>query len=236
MALKAGDGMRRWTCAALLYAATSFSANAQALVERSSPTPGVEMEAEVGQPIMSLERVYQAAAVRLERPVTSGKIVLGRVLLPAGIYTLVDTNEIGRFYQSRTPVMIKNVIGSDPYNFAGLLLPADGGPPRAYLQTAGKKLTAEAPGAEVTDSGMEDLGTDGFKVQLLYSGVSKGTVTLSYREFMRDLARPAFSQELSYDLADGDEIGFRGARLKVLKATNVSIRYVVMKPLAKPAP
>jgi hypothetical protein len=36
---------------------------------------------------------------------------------------------------------------------------------------------------------------------------------------------------LTYDLAAGDEIGFRGARIKVLKATNVSITYVVTKPL-----
>ena len=50
--------------------------------------------------------------------------------------------------------------------------------------------------------------------------------------FSDDMARPAFTQDLTYDLADGDEIGFRGARIKVLKATNTAITYVVLKPLA----
>ena len=48
---------------------------------------------------------------------------------------------------------------------------------------------------------------------------------------MGDLARPAFSQELRYDLKDGDEIGYKGARFKVIKANNVSIKYKVTKHL-----
>ncbi|MDZ4321556.1 MAG: hypothetical protein U1A07_22425 [Phenylobacterium sp.] len=215
--------------------AMTASASAQDLVERSTPDVGVETEAEVGQPLMQLERVYQSAAVRLAEPVTSGKIGMGRLVLPAGVYTFVKSTGKGRLFQSQAPVTMKNLIGSDRWENAGILLPADGGPPKAYFDTPLILYTVDAPGAKVADAGIADLGTDGFKVELLYGGVSKGTVTLAYREFMRDLARPAFSQELKYDLADGDEIGFRGARLKVIKATNVSIRYVVMKTLGKPA-
>jgi len=66
---------------------------------------------------------------------------------------------------------------------------------------------------------------------LVYGGVSKGTIAISYREFSDKTARPAFTQELKYDLSEGDVIGFRGARFKIIKAGNVSLRYVVLKPL-----
>jgi hypothetical protein len=75
------------------------------------------------------------------------------------------------------------------------------------------------------------LGSDGFRRELIYSGTSKGTISIEYREFMNDMARPDFSQELHYDLADGNEIGFRGARFRVLEATNVGIRFKLLKPL-----
>ncbi len=87
------------------------------------------------------------------------------------------------------------------------------------------------PGARFTVSRCLKMNTNGFRREILYSGGSKGTLHLQYREFMNDLARPAFSQELSYDLADGNEIGFKGARIRVLKLSNVGLRYVVLKAL-----
>jgi hypothetical protein len=58
----------------------------------------------------------------------------------------------------------------------------------------------------------ERMGTKAFRREILYSGGAKGTIQLQYREFANDFARPAFSQDLSFDLAMG-------------------IRYTVLKPL-----
>lgn len=73
--------------------------------------------------------------------------------------------------------------------------------------------------------------TPEFRQELVYSGVAKGVVSLTYREFSQDLARPAFTQILTYDLADGKEIGFRGARIRIDEASNVALRYTVLAPL-----
>lgn len=75
------------------------------------------------------------------------------------------------------------------------------------------------------------LGDSGFRKELLYSGVSKGTVSLEYREFSNNLARPAFSQQVTYDLSEGNEVGFKGARLVIIKAANTLLRYRVIKGL-----
>lgn len=65
--------------------------------------------------------------------------------------------------------------------------------------------------------------------QLAFTGVSRGVVSLEYREFSGDMARPAFTQAATYDLAEGRIIGFRGSRIEVLSADNVGIRYRVIK-------
>ena len=68
----------------------------------------------------------------------------------------------------------------------------------------------------------------------LYQGVSKGTIKLSVREFLDDMARPAFTQDIPYDLeVDGTAVVvFQGLRIMVLKATGTSIQYIVEKPFA----
>lgn len=72
-------------------------------------------------------------------------------------------------------------------------------------------------------------GDNSFKRELVYSGVSQGTITLLYREFKNDFARPAFSQELRYDLKEGDEVGYKGARFKVKRANNLGIVFSAIR-------
>jgi hypothetical protein len=69
---------------------------------------------------------------------------------------------------------------------------------------------------------------DSVKRELLYDGKSGTTIHLSYREFIRDMARPAFTQELSYDIRDDRTVGFKGARFEVLNANNTGVRYKVL--------
>ena len=56
-------------------------------------------------------------------------------------------------------------------------------------------------------------GLDELKKQLIYTGISRGVISLTYREFMNDMARPAFTQDLKFDLAEGKTIGFKGLGL-----------------------
>ncbi|MDR7232796.1 hypothetical protein J2X45_003906 [Caulobacter sp. BE264] len=210
---------------------------AQDLVSRSLPAVGSTAEAEVGQAVLTSERYYTAPAVRLEKLVKSSSIMGNKIMLPAGLYTLTAETEKGRYYQSNIGVTLQYLGIKTPWKKAGLFMPASGGAVQAYWENdLGMRATGAVEGASVVEAGALDLGPDGYRVQLLYTGASGGVVTLSYREFMRDLSRPAFTQALTYDLSSGDEIGFRGARIKVTSATNVSMTYTVLKPLDAPTP
>jgi len=65
------------------------------------------------------------------------------------------------------------------------------------------------------------------KQELLYNGKSQNTIKVSYREFNNDFSRPAVTQELTYDLAEGKTIGFRGMKIDVVEATNLTIKFIV---------
>lgn len=73
-----------------------------------------------------------------------------------------------------------------------------------------------------------------FRRELVYTGRSGQSLSLMYREFSNDMARPAFSQVLQYDIGSDPVIGYQGARIRVLSADNTSIRYEVLSTLAAP--
>lgn len=72
---------------------------------------------------------------------------------------------------------------------------------------------------------------DSFKYQALYQGKIGNTIKISFREFSHDMARPAFTQDIEYELESNKPtiIGFKGLRIEVIKATNQNITYSVIK-------
>jgi hypothetical protein len=68
-----------------------------------------------------------------------------------------------------------------------------------------------------------------FQQTLIYSGKLGNKLRVSYREFSGNLARPAYNNEVEYDLNDSNMIGYKGARIEVIEATNESIKYKVLK-------
>lgn len=73
----------------------------------------------------------------------------------------------------------------------------------------------------------------GFRQELIYNGKSQNSIKVQYREFNNDMIRPAFFQELSFDLSESPIIGFRGMRIEVIKATNSDITFIVRSPMNK---
>lgn len=205
----------------------------------ATPLPGAQSEAEIGQSMISAVRLDDlATGIEVLEPFMAiGKYVGAayQVQVPAGTYPYLKGSTGGavdvpdavfKYDRERkprhgfsAPTAIMRIDPSAPANIQVIM--TFGIPQNIAI--------AEHPPFKPIACTRVDRPS--FRRELVYSGASKGTVKLLYREFNNDLARPAFSQDLTYDLADGDEIGFRGARFKVLKATNVSIQYIVLKPL-----
>ncbi len=69
----------------------------------------------------------------------------------------------------------------------------------------------------------DSLQADWSQQTLIYNGKVGNRITLGYREFEGNLARPAYSNIVDYDLTESRILGYQGARLEVLEATNTQI-------------
>jgi hypothetical protein len=74
---------------------------------------------------------------------------------------------------------------------------------------------------------------DSFQQTLIYSGKAGDKINIGYREFSGSLARPAFNNEVEYDLSQSKVIGYKGARIEVIEATNEQITYKVIQNFNK---
>jgi hypothetical protein len=65
--------------------------------------------------------------------------------------------------------------------------------------------------------------------EIIYTGMNGKNATFLYREYSADdLAKPAFYQNLTYDLESDDTIQFKQLKIKILKASNESIQFKVL--------
>lgn len=70
-----------------------------------------------------------------------------------------------------------------------------------------------------------NLSRDSFQQTLIYSGKIGNKINIAYREFSNSMARPAFNNDVEYDLSESRTIGYKGAKLEVLEATNQYIKF-----------
>lgn len=69
-----------------------------------------------------------------------------------------------------------------------------------------------------------------FRQELIYNGRVDNNVRFIYREIGSGMLRDAFTQEVQYDLNESEIVGFRGARVRIVEASNRQIRFVLLSP------
>lgn len=73
------------------------------------------------------------------------------------------------------------------------------------------------------------LAQDAFQRTLIYNGKVGSRINIAYREFSNNLARPAFNNNVEYDLSESGRIAYQGAELDVLEATNQHIKFRLLR-------
>jgi hypothetical protein len=104
------------------------------------------------------------------------------------------------------------------------------GVPVGWVLPSGEQASRAAwtrqPLFEKADDGIPQEGA--FRAEMLYSGLTGSTLRATYREFKDDFARPAFFQELQYELSESRTISYKSIRIEVLDATNMRLEYRVL--------
>jgi hypothetical protein len=193
------------------------------LPELNSPA-----NATVGSTMFSQYRYWSKTGYRMLAPVSIG-LALGRIRTDAGDFVVPAVAEGAPAYCTEKLAYIDPMVG--PYKTACFLDNGGAGSFDTVKAAPGmvwfdKKL--EAP-IRYEQSELQVPRPDSKKVELLYQGISAKTLRLSYREYMNDFARPAFFQDVSYEIADFPaEVTFRTVRISILSADNNGIRYKIL--------
>lgn len=147
--------------------------------------------------------------------------------MSAGYYQKVGQDQKGSYYSAINNISnggnVQRSAISDP--FQAVMLGLDG--KLCVITVFNAKNCTDQHSASHTSIG---VATDNsFQQTLIYSGKVGNKINVGYREFSSNLARPAFNNDVEYDLSESRQIGYKGALLEVVDANNQNITYKVLR-------
>ena len=192
------------------------------------PNIGEQAVAPVGGIIYSQFRYWSKKGYRLKNELSVG-LGPGRVSVSDGDFVLKAEVEKKAVFCTEKRAYIDPLVG--PHTTA-CFIDADNDGKFERLKAAPGVIWFESeitPAIAYEKSELIMPRNDSFKYELLYQGITKGSLKLSYREYINDFARPAFFQDVTYDLdSTPTTITFRTVRIEVLSANNNQISYRVL--------
>ncbi|MEQ1738297.1 MAG: hypothetical protein ABL884_00170 [Methyloglobulus sp.] len=197
------------------------------------PGIGETKTVEVGESLVWKDKQATIPAIDIEQTIVHPAENLGNkftLTLLSGRYVESGKDAFGTFYEGKKGNFLMNNQAAE--NDAGLyvtnLYPTK---TEIYVLNANIPLSYIRNGIPFKKSFYQKRDNLSFKKELVYTGVSQKVISILYREFNEDMARPAFSQDLKYDLSESNIIGYRGARFEIIKATNQELTYKTLKQL-----
>jgi len=194
----------------------------------SQPKIGIESKATAGNSLYSQFRYWSRTGYRIKNAFST-RLALSKVVVAEGDFLYKATIEGQVLFCTEKASLIDPLTG--PLNTACFVDTENSGTFSRVKAKPGMIWFEETIPNPIPYAKSELITpkADSFKYEILYQGISKGTLRLSYREYINDMARPSFFQDVSYDIASyPTEITFKTVRVEVLGADNSGIRYRVL--------
>lgn len=196
-----------------------------ATTDISEPPLGVIATANVGDTLLRQGRLALHDAIFLRQDVDVG--TFGAYTLRRGYYLRIGEDAQSEFYQPGRSdgggAIVKAALADPPK-----AVQAYKGDNRLCVVTVFNVSTCTSQ-AEFERTTRPAATAHSFQQTLIYSGRVGARIRVGYREYSNNLARPAFNNDVEYDLKDSTVIGYKGARIEVLEATNEYIKYRVIR-------
>lgn len=210
----------------LLCACTTPVSNYQpAIKEISFPPIGSEQSASIGDEMLRQGKYREHAGIRLQSQVSIG--LLGSYTFSPGEYQKIGSSKAGNFYLP-TGLAGSGSVSQSPLAdpFQSILLKPDG-KTICGISVFNGRFCEKSQG--IIEILVPVVSEDSFQQTLIYNGKVGGTLRVGYREFSNNVARPAFNNEVEYDLSSSNIIAYKGAQLEIIEADNQQVRYRVVR-------
>lgn len=185
---------------------------------------------EIGDTLLEKSIAYTYDGLELISVISDGGSTREYVMTPHKLPHIKTDNKGDKYYEAAsTNYYVDDRLFGQRVPLYGehLILKKDG----SLDMTGYFDFTSASPVATVNPQfkvgELVDQTQPSFKQELIYNGKSGSTLKFMYREFSKDFVRPSFSQDINYDLAESNIIGFKGARIEVIEASNTIIKYKI---------
>ena len=193
------------------------------------PEPGIETTVTVGSTLLERFNMVAVTVPKLRDDFAQSLGIQGKVVIPSGSALRVEEAKPLKACTVAQDTYVDHFVG--PRGAACLYdEDMDGVFDKVSAESVAftkKKIKKPAP-YELLDA-PANPGSDYFRATLTYLGSANGVLRLSYREFSHDLARPAFTEELTFPLASTypQTLAWRDTRITVLGNDGNGLRYRV---------
>lgn len=199
------------------------------VTEISIPPLGIVQVANIGEELLKQGRYMQRDAIKITAPIDIG--LLNYYTIQPGFYVKVGENESSEFYLPDTGRnagrITKGALVDPP-----LSVQLNKDDSQIYVISIYHSQVGSKP-HDISRTKRMVVSDDSFQQTLIYSGKVGAKIKLGYREFSNNLARPAFNNDVDYDLNESKIIGYKGAQIEILEANNNFIRYKVLSNFKK---
>jgi hypothetical protein len=217
-------------CTALASCRVSTTMLAPKVVVVDEPPIGVEHVAEIGDTIVRKGVISTFATAQLSNELTAGDgfVVKKFTIRPQRLTATRESREY-TFYLADNNIDEYEVLLGANAVVGGLAISKS--PPASYRIFAydGAVMFKPKQEPQLVFGETYARSAPSFQQELIYNGRVGDSVKFLYRELGDNMLRSAFSQEVQYDLTDGNEIGFKGARIQIVDATNLNLKYRVIQ-------
>jgi hypothetical protein len=198
---------------------------------------GMAMALAVGAPALAETKVGMEPPVGVERTATIGSPVVEKFRFDAVKVGMADSDVVKRtltgnitiragepLYQVQSKARYKACSQSGP---CALDDDGDGTFDRIALDDTVAALRLKEPVRYQIKDAVAPSSNGNFKQVVSYLGVSGDTLRLSYREFLNDMARPAFTEELTFPITKTypQGVAFKDVKMTILGINGMGLRY-----------
>ena len=193
----------------------------------NKPNIGDEHTSELGETLVQKGKLYRYDGFQLENTVTGGGGMFKTLTLRAGTLLRESMFDDERIYYTTDKLEIYDSMLGTKMAFGGLSISKTDKKDILFYSSFFKDFAPE-PLPNLTKAIITDFEKPNYRQELIYNGRSGDAIKILYREYAGDMLRAPFSQDVQYDLREGKAIGFKGARIEVIDASNVKIKYRVL--------
>jgi hypothetical protein len=182
---------------------------------------------ELGDTLVSKGRVFSYDGIQLHNRIEGGDgFFIKKLIIEPQSLVARQMDDDWTYHFAQNFQVYDALIGSVP-GIGGLRVSLADKNNLEIFSSLGLNLSPR-PQPEITFTKITAVDRPSFTQELIYNGRIGANVRFLYREFSNDHIRGPFSQEVQYDMSDGQTIGFKGARIEIIEATNTFIEYKLL--------